>query len=63
MSERKLVDVLNGTRTDIVREVRSADSILHNLISGLEGDGPRIQNGQVLDLLRTARKHLAKVSD
>jgi hypothetical protein len=65
MKERLLVDVLNGTRTDIVREVRNADAILHILISGLEQDEtvPAIVRSVQLDLLRQARTHLARVTD
>jgi hypothetical protein len=59
--ERKLVDVLNGTRTDIVREVRAADSIIYNLISGAMAGAIKPEN--VLALLRQARRHLAKVTD
>jgi hypothetical protein len=65
MKERLLVDVLNGTRTDIVREVRNADAILHILISGLEQDEtvPAIVRSVQLDLLRQAHTHLARVTD
>jgi len=64
MKERLLVDVLNGTRTDIVREVRSADSVLFNLENGLS-EILKEEYGQakVLELLKAARQHLAKVTD
>jgi hypothetical protein len=64
MSERRLVDQLNSIRTDIVLEVRRADTALFNLENGLseilKEEGGL---GKVLGLLAEARKHLAKVTD